>query len=582
MIAKCVRFLFLCFAALPWFWWQLFAPLIGKTKAFQGMSQFCSFFPGKLGELFRAAFYRLSFKHTSQRTSIAFLTTFSDPRTHIDEHVSIGAYCNIGWAHIGRDCIISSHVCITSGKNDHSFTDLTIPIRLQEGTGTKVSIGADCWIGANVTIMESVGEGSVIAAGSVVTKPIPPYSIVAGVPAKIIGSRISDEEREKLNLQTHKAAQPTVLQLITTLNMGGAERLAISILEKEKEHFSGVVGAMYGESGDLAKLAESLHIPTFNLQAGSCGRIQTIWRLYKMLRQHNVDIVHTHAAYLLNFAVPAAKLAGIPVIFTEHSVFDLQEMASLRRTIKWTAPFLDGISCISQPIADYLSKDLGIDARRIHIIENGIDIEQFAPKSATNTAAELPWKETLDPQSQKPLFIFGTVARLCMEKDHPTMLRAFAHVHKKYPETRLLMVGDGAERQKTQNLIDELHLTDFVHITGKSLDIAEKLRSLDIFVMSSQHEGLPMAILEAMACNIPVISTTAGNIAALNDTGEHILLVPIKNPETLAQAMEKMYTNEELRKKFADKAHTFIVQSKSAQIMADAYYTVFKNAGLSA
>ncbi len=373
-----------------------------------------------------------------------------------------------------------------------------------------------------------------------------------------------------------------VLQFVVVPEMGGAERLAISILEKEKEYFSGVVGAMYGESGDLATLAESLHIPTFNLQAESCGRIQTIWRLYKMLRQYNVDIVHTHAAYLLNFAVPAAKLAGIPVVFTEHSVFDLQEMAPLRRTIKWTAPFLDGISCISQPIADYLHTNVGLDAHHIHIIENGIDTEQFAPKNATNAAAELPWKESIDPQTQKPLFIFGTVARLCMEKDHPTMLHAFARVHKNYPETRLLMVGDGAERQKTQALIDELHLTDFVHITGKSLDIAQKLRSLDIFVMSSEHEGLPMAILEAMACNIPVISTNAGNIAALNDTGEHLLLVPIKNPEALAQAMEKMYTNEDLRKNFADKAHTFIVQSKSAQTMADSYYTVFKNAGLTA
>ncbi len=374
----------------------------------------------------------------------------------------------------------------------------------------------------------------------------------------------------------------TVLQFVVVSEMGGAERLAISILEKEKEHFSGVVGAMYGEAGDLAKLATSLDIPTFNLQAGSCGRVQAIWRLYKMLRQHEVDLVHTHAAYLLNFAVPAAKLAGIPVVFTEHSVFDLQEIAGLRRTIKLTAPLLDGISCISQPIADYLNSDIGINAQRIHIIENGIDTELFAPKNATNDVDPLPWHESEDALSQKSLFIFGTVARLCMEKDHPTMLRAFALVHAKYPETRLLLVGDGAERQKTQALIDELHLTDFVHITGKSLHIAEKLRSLDIFVMSSEHEGLPMAILEAMACHVPVISTNAGNIAALNDTGEHLMLVPIKNPEALAEAMEKMYINEELRKNYADKAHTFIVRNKSAQSMADAYYTLFKHAGLSA
>ncbi len=581
MITKCIRFLFLLLAALPWLWWQFFAYFIGKTKAFQGMSQFCSFFPGKIGELFRAAFYRLSLRHTSQRTSIAFLTTFSDHRVQIDEHVSIGAYCNIGWAHIGKDSIISSHVCITSGKSDHSFEDITTPIRLQDGISTKVSIGRNCWIGVNATILDSVGEGSVVAAGAVVTKPVPPYSIVAGVPAKIVGSRLSDQERDLYNIENNNRKKNTILQLITTLNMGGAERLAISILEQNKEHYSGVVGAMYGETGDLAALADSLHIPTFNLQASSCGRLKTIWNLYKMLKEHNIDLIHTHAAYLLNYAFPAAKLAGIPLVFTEHSVFDLQQMPALRRVIKFTAPFLGGVSCISKPIANYLCQEIGIAEKHIKIIENGIDIDEFSPKSATSLIAELPWQDSIDAKSGKKLFVFGTVARLCMEKDHPNMLKAFALLHDKYPEVRLLMVGDGAERTRTEALITELGLQNVVHITGKSLNIVQRLRSMDVFVMSSEHEGLPMAILEAMACKIPVVSTMAGDIASLNTKGEHLLLVPTKNHEALALGMEKLYSEQEMRKEYADKAHNFIVQEKSAQSMAQAYYSLFKEAGLS-
>ncbi len=577
MIKKVGRCIFLCFAFIPFLCWKINAKLIGNTKAFQGMSQFCSLFPGKFGELFRAAFYRLSFKNSSQKTSVAFLSTFSDPRAQLENNVSIGAYCNIGWAHIKKDCIISSHVCITSGKNDHSFDDIDIPIRLQKSSSTKVTIGENCWIGVNVTIMADIGEGSVIAANSVVTEAIPPYSVVAGVPAKIIRSRLTAEEQKERTQENALTEKPTVLQLLTTFNMGGAERLALFILEKEKENYSGVMGAIYGESGDLDKVANSYNIPTFNAHIDSCGRIQAIWRLYKMLRQYKVDVVQIHAAYLLNYIVPAAKLAGIPVVYTEHSIFDLEQQPKLRRTIRLTAPFLSAITCISQPLADYFIHTIGIDAKRIEIIENGIDIELFSPKDDTNTVAELPWKNA---NASEPLFVFGTVARLCMEKDHPNMLRAFAMLVEKYPQARLIIVGDGVERTNLEALIKELNITDFVHLAGKALDITERLRSFDVFVMSSQHEGLPMVILEAMACKLPVISTSAGDIASLNASGENLHLVPIKDSPALAEAMEKMLTDVEFRENYAKNGFTFVNNHKSINKVTEAYYSVFKNIGL--
>ncbi len=415
---------------------------------------------------------------------------------------------------------------------------------------------------------------------AMVTKPTPPYDKAASVPAKAIGSPLEEGQKKLESItSTHK---PVVLQFLTTLNMGGAERLAISILENNKEHVQGMVGAIQGESGDLATLAHSLQIPAFSLHAESCGRIQTIIRLYKMLREHKVDLIHTHAAYLLNYAVPAAKLAGIPVIFTEHSIFDLQQIPALRRAITWSAPFLNSITCISQPIAQYFAQHLNIGTPPMRIIENGIDTKQFSPKGSKQNEMPLPlpWQES-PITKDTPLFIFGTVARLCPEKDHPTLLQAFAKVAAKQENVRLLMVGDGAERERTEALIRELALTDKVHITGKCLNIVEHLHAMDIFVMSSEHEGLPMAILEAMACAVPVISTDAGDIASLNSTGEHVYLVPKKDVNALALAMENMYNNQKLRQNFADRALNFVVQEKSAHTMADAYYSVFKNAGLS-
>ncbi len=193
MMRKGIHILFMLFATIPWLFWRLSSLIVNKNEAFQGASQFCALFPGKLGTLFRAAFYRLSLENTSQRTSIAFLTTFSNTKASLAEHVSIGTLCNIGNAEIGKNTILASQVCITSGKNQHSYEDVNTPIRMQESNFTTVKIGADCWIGAGAIIMANVGDGCIVAAGSVVTKDIPSYSVVAGVPAKVLESRLEQK-----------------------------------------------------------------------------------------------------------------------------------------------------------------------------------------------------------------------------------------------------------------------------------------------------------------------------------------------------------------------------------------------------
>ncbi len=196
MMHKLIRSIFLVFAYIPYLSWKLSSCFMNKEEAFQGASQFCALFPGKFGILLRAGFYSLSLENTSQETSIAFLTTFSNTRARISENVSIGAQCNIGASHIAKNCILSSHICITSGKNQHSYEDLDTPIRLQKSEYSTVTIGDNCWVGIGAIIMADIGEGSIIAAGSVVTNPIPAFSIAGGIPAKVIRSRLSEKDEK--------------------------------------------------------------------------------------------------------------------------------------------------------------------------------------------------------------------------------------------------------------------------------------------------------------------------------------------------------------------------------------------------
>jgi glycosyltransferase involved in cell wall biosynthesis len=319
-----------------------------------------------------------------------------------------------------------------------------------------------------------------------------------------------------------------VMQLLVALRMGGAERLALSILRQGRENFSGLVTGLFHAPGNLQDAADSLGIPWLALRAETGGRPRAIWRLYKEIKRRQVTLLHIQAAYLLPYALPAARIAGIPLVYTEHALHSLKTIAWLRMAVKVSAPFLHGITCINKEVALYFQKELGIKPSRLQIIANGVDAERFSP---VVSAALLPWDNSPDD----PCFVFGTVSRLCEAKDHPNLLHAFSLIAKRHPQARLLIVGDGEERTRTEALIQTLGLGDKTHITGMCLNIPERLRSMNVFVLSSKREGLPMAMLEAMACGLPAISTAVGGIPDLNNGIERLMLAPAENPEALAR-----------------------------------------------
>tara|TARA_R110001583_G_scaffold181353_1_gene338561 strand:+ start:3377 stop:3958 length:582 start_codon:yes stop_codon:yes gene_type:complete len=162
---------------------------LNKDVVFTSFSQLLSLLPSKVGVYLRAGFYRFTMASCSPDAVISFLVLFSQRDTDIANGVYIGPQCNIGKCRIGENALIGSGVHIMSGKGQHNFTDLTIPIKDQAGTFDKVDIGKNCWIGNGSMIMANIGADSIIGAGSVVLSDIPPYSIAAGNPAKVIKTR---------------------------------------------------------------------------------------------------------------------------------------------------------------------------------------------------------------------------------------------------------------------------------------------------------------------------------------------------------------------------------------------------------
>ncbi len=165
------------------------APSSSSEKLFWSFSQLLSLFPGTTGSFIRLAFYKHCMLSCSANGTIHFGTIFSQPETEIGDKVYIGPQCNIGLCKIGKDTLVASGVHIMSGRNQHNFDDLSKPIQQQGGSYEKIVIGEDCWIGNGALIMANIGDKAIIAAGSVVINDVPPYSIVAGNPARIIKTR---------------------------------------------------------------------------------------------------------------------------------------------------------------------------------------------------------------------------------------------------------------------------------------------------------------------------------------------------------------------------------------------------------
>lgn len=161
----------------------------GGRRALSSITQACAIVPGMTGEWFRRGVLQWVTGAPLQNCCLGYGAIFSDPRVRIGEGVYIGPRSDIGYASIGRDCILGSGVHIVSGQHQHLFSDQETPIRDQGGVFSQITIGPDTWVGNAAVVAADIGGGCVIGAGSVVIKPIPARSVAAGNPARVLRSR---------------------------------------------------------------------------------------------------------------------------------------------------------------------------------------------------------------------------------------------------------------------------------------------------------------------------------------------------------------------------------------------------------
>jgi glycosyltransferase involved in cell wall biosynthesis len=293
-----------------------------------------------------------------------------------------------------------------------------------------------------------------------------------------------------------------IVQLLPSLDLGGMERLAVDLACQQKSE--GHEPSIYCTShpGQLAPEAEGAHVPVHSFGKTTGFSLRLIRDIAFRLRVDRPDVLHAHNALVLHYGIAVACLAQVPVVVnTRHGGnmnWDPHCERIWRQSVRWT----DAVVFISERVREYYVTRDRLSRRNTSVIYNGINIEKFSARHA-------------HPAAGLPRFRVGCVGRLVPAKDHVTLIRAFSLVAKVMPETELHILGEGPSRAAISQTAESLGIANRVFLHGASYDVAGFLSTLDLFVLSSIDEGLPISLMEAMAAGLPVVSTRLPGLTEL-------------------------------------------------------------------
>jgi glycosyltransferase involved in cell wall biosynthesis len=351
-----------------------------------------------------------------------------------------------------------------------------------------------------------------------------------------------------------------VVRIIARLNVGGPALHVIILssgLNKERFSTTLICGAEGENEGSMVQEAEKrginlIFIPELGRELHPIRDIITLIKLFRQIRRIKPDIVHTHTAKAGAVGRLAAWLAGVPVIIHTfhghvlHSYFNFAKTRLFILIERLLARITDRIIVLTEnQRREILAFGIG-EENRFSVIPLGLELDKFYNLEGKSGIL----RKELGLGSEIPLI--GIVARLVPIKDHKTFFLSAQLLLKKIPEAKFIVVGDGQERANLERLAEELKIKNAIFFSGFREDLDLIYASLSLLVLSSLNEGLPVAIIEAQASGTPVVSTNVGGVSELIKDGQTGYLVPIKNPEMLAEAMEKVLKDHNLAKRMGE------------------------------
>jgi glycosyltransferase involved in cell wall biosynthesis len=358
-----------------------------------------------------------------------------------------------------------------------------------------------------------------------------------------------------------------VLQLISSGGYYGAENMLLNLCaSQQKAGCENTLMLFYNVHVPNVEFYERARRRGLSVRMVHCqGRAD--WRAVRQIedciQEDGIELLHTHGYKADLYGYVAARRSGKPIVATCHNwvggtaalgIYNHLDRMALRR--------FQGLAAVSDSVAQRLL-DSGVAAKKIRAIANGIDVEPFEralPSPALNFGGNK---------------VVGMVARLDLQKGFEYLLLAARELCGAFPELKVVIVGEGPDRQAIENMIQRFGLQSKVILAGQHSDMPGIYAAMDIFVLPSLNEGLPMTILEAMAASRPVIATRVGAIPTVIKDGETGLLVDPSDVNGLRDALVRLLTDSGFCRRIGSAGHDWVSGNYTSEAMALKYRAMY-------
>lgn len=359
------------------------------------------------------------------------------------------------------------------------------------------------------------------------------------------------------------------MHLIHQLGAGGAENGIINIVNHiDQNQIQSAICAFVGQGSQEGRV-NTPQTSLFDLNKKPGNDIGLPFRLRRLLKIWQPDVLHTHAWGTLCEGVLASKMARVPVIVHgEHgTIQDKPRNRSVQR-IFWS--WVDQVLSVSEAHKNRLAKTIGFKLERIKVIPNGVDTARF---SRQKKDPALQAALGIDPNA----LVIGTVGRFMPVKNQAFLVKAFAEVAAHINNIRLLLVGEGPLHDDLIALEASLKIKGRVVFAGRQSNVPAFLNLMDIFVLPSLSEGMSNTILEAMSCGCPVIATDVGGNPGIVINKKTGRLVPSEDIPALAAAIRQLIENKETRLSYGQAGRVHIEEEYSLAKMLSRYAQLYRD-----
>ena len=327
-----------------------------------------------------------------------------------------------------------------------------------------------------------------------------------------------------------------ILYVVGNFVAGGAERHLLELWSRiDRTKFEVEIACLRAEGqflDDVRALGWRIHDLGVGRRIYGAAGLRGLWRLVHATLQLRPDVIHGYLFGPNLFAVLAGRLCGVPVVAVAKRNVDAFESPRQTALQRWAHRNATHVTAVSNKVAETVAA-MGVPEDAITTIPNGVDVDRFAAPAAAGS-----------DRNGHPVRI-GSVGCLAARKDYGTLFEALALLDQKGHAFELDLVGDGPDRQTLEAHAERLGLASRVHFLGERPDVEQLLPKMDVFVLSSREEGIPNALLEAMAAARPAVATAVGGTPEVMEDGESGWLVPAQAPQALADALEDALNHPE-------------------------------------